>query len=184
MCPVSEERPSYQQTIAAFDWAMALDDLGWTGRKSVDLAWTMVDRHARGARAGQTAIHWVGANGAERRISFRELSQQSSRFANLLQRIGVRKGDRVATILPRTPEAMSAIIGVFRTGAILVPIFGGFGADAVAYRLAHSGAKAVCVGGRYRDLVPYGRPPCNRYDRRRAVRCESRRYRRPVGYRP
>ena len=51
---------------------------------------------------------------------------------------------------------MSAIIGVFRAGAILVPIFAGFGADAVAYRLHDSGAKAVCVGGRYRDLVPTG----------------------------
>ena len=107
---------------------------------------------ARGAE--RTAIHWVGADGAERRISFRELSQQSSRFGNLLRRIGIRKGDRVATMLPRTPEAVSAIVGVFRAGAILVPIFGGFGADAVAYRLAHSGTKAVCVGGRYRDLVP------------------------------
>jgi len=154
MAPAPENRPSYAEALAGFDWTIALEDLGWTGLKTVDLAGTMVDRHARGARADKTAIHWVGSDGAERRISFRELSQRSSRFGNLLRRIGVRKGDRVATILPRTPEALSVILSVFRAGAILVPVFGGFGADAVAYRIAHSGAKVACVGGRYRDLVP------------------------------
>jgi acetyl-CoA synthetase len=57
-------------------------------------------------------------------------------------------------VLPRIPEAMPAIIGAFRAGAILVPVFTGFAPDAVAYRLTHSGAKVVCVGNRFRHLVP------------------------------
>jgi acetyl-CoA synthetase len=147
-------RHTYLQAIAAFNWREALADLGWSDQATVDLAWTIVDRHARGASADHTAILWVSNDGAERRLTFGELSQQSMRVGNLLRRIGIRKGDRVATILPRIPETLPVILGAFRVGAVFVPIFSGFGADAVAYRLDHSGAKAVCVSGRYRHLVP------------------------------
>jgi acetyl-CoA synthetase len=154
MSASKREFGTYQQAIAAFSWREALTDLGWLDQPTVDLAWTVVDRHAQSARAGQAAILWISADGVERHITFRELSQQSMRVGNLLRRIGVRKGDRVATVLPRIPETLPVILGIFRVGAILVPIFSGFGEDAVAYRLDHSGAKAVCVSGRYRHLVP------------------------------
>jgi acetyl-CoA synthetase len=145
---------TYQEAIGAFSWREALADLGWLDQPTVDLAWTIVDRHARSPKAYQTAILWVGVDGAEQRMSFRELSRQSARFGNLLRDIGIGKGDRVATILPRIPETLPAILGALRVGAVFVPIFSGFGADAVAYRLDHSGAKAVCVSSRYRHLVP------------------------------
>ena len=154
MSALTKETQSYEQVISAFNWSAVLDDLGWSGETTVDLAWTIVDRHARGAKADQTAILWVGANGTERRITFRELSQWSSRFGNLLRRIGIRKGDRVATILPRIPQAIPAVLGALRVGAVFVPVFSGFGPDAAAYRIKHSGAKAVCVSSRYRHLVP------------------------------
>lgn len=147
-------RPTYAEACSAFDWLVALDELGWAGQSSVALADTIVDRHAHGAGAGRTAIHWVGADGTQRRITFGELARQSARFGNLLRRLGVRNGDRVATVLPRIPEAMPAIIGAFRAGAILVPMFTGFAPEAVAYRLRHSGAKVVCVGSRFRHLIP------------------------------
>src|SRR5262249_59943990 len=97
---------SYQQALAAFSWRDALADLGWLDQQTVDLAWTVVDRHAQSAKADQTAILWVSADGVERRIAFRELSHQSMRVGNLLRRIGVRRGDRVATVLPRIPEIL------------------------------------------------------------------------------
>ena len=56
-------------------------------------------------------------------------------------------------LLPRISEVIPVMIGAFRAGAIIVPIFTGFGADAVAYRIVHSGAKIVCVDRRYRDLL-------------------------------
>jgi acetyl-CoA synthetase len=148
------DKPSYPQACAQFDWSEALDRLGWSDATSVDLAGTIADRHAGGARGDRTAILWVGADGSERRVTFRDLARQSARVGNRLRRIGVRPGDRVATILPRIPQAMPATVGALRAGAILVPVFTGFGADAVAYRVRHCGAKAVLVGGRYRHLVP------------------------------
>jgi acetyl-CoA synthetase len=154
MSALSQGAPTYEQAVSAFDWSIVLDSLGWSGHRDVDLAWTIADRHAGGARAEQTAILWIGADGAERRITYRELTRRSSRLGNLLRRNGVRTGDRVAAVMPRVPDAVPAIIGALRAGAIYVPIFSGFGADAVAYRIRHSGAKAVFVTERHRSLVP------------------------------
>ena len=147
------DKPAYRQFETEFDWGMALDSLGWSGQATVDLADTIIDRHVRGGKADSTAIVWVGKDGTERRIAFGELASESARFANLLLRLGVVKGDRVAIILPRIPEVIPVIVGAFRAGAIIVPIFTGFGPDAAAYRLSHSGAKVVCVDRRYRDLA-------------------------------
>jgi len=146
-------KPTYEQGIAAFDWADALDDLGWSGESTVNLAGTIVDRHAQGAATNRIAVLWVGGDGRERRITFGELSRESIRVANLLRRLGVRKGDRVAGILPRIPETISIIVGALRAGAIYVPIFAGFSGEAVKYRLCHSGAKIAFVAARSRHLV-------------------------------
>jgi acetyl-CoA synthetase len=154
MTGAHHDKPTYRQACAAFDWATVLDELGWATQSDVDLAETIVDRHARGASADRLATLWVGSDGTEQRMTFAELSRRSAQFGNLFRRLGVRKGDRIATILPRIPEAMPALIGAFRVGAILVPVFTGFACDAVAYRLQHSGAKVACVGSRFRHLVP------------------------------
>ena len=100
------DKPAYRQVETAFNWNMALDSLGWSGQATVDLADTIVDRHVRSGKADSTAIVWVGTDGTERRITFGELASESARFANLLLRVGVAKGDRVAIILPRIPEVI------------------------------------------------------------------------------
>ena len=147
-------KPSHADALAAFDWADALADLGWTDNGPVDLAWTMVDRHAAGPAAPRTAIHWIGRDGEERRISFSELASESRRVANLLRRLGIGKGDRIAGILPRIPQTVPIIIGCLRAGAIYVPVFGGFAPEAVRYRIAHSSARLAFVGDAYRHLLP------------------------------
>jgi acetyl-CoA synthetase len=143
----------YRAAVDAFDWSEVLADLGWSGQATVDLAWTIVDRHARGPDGDRSAVLWLGRDGSERRISFRELSAASARFGNLFRRLGVRKGDRIAGILPRIPETVPAILGALRVGAVYVPVFTGFGAEAAAYRIAHSGARMVCTDARFRHLA-------------------------------
>src|SRR5262245_29948678 len=149
---MARDKPTYAQACAAFDWQIALDALGWSGQASVARAETIADRHAR-AGADRTAIHWLGADGAERRVTFGELARQSARIGNRLRRLGVQPGDRVAIVLPRVPQAMPAIVGALRAGAVLVPVFTGFAPEAVGYRLRHSGAKVACVAARTRHLL-------------------------------
>jgi len=143
-------RPSYEQACARFTWRDSFDALGWTANGAVNLADTIVDRHPRGG----IALRWFGKTGAERTLTFDELARLSTRFAGFLVDAGVRKGDRVAGFLPRVPETLAIMLGTWKIGAIYVPIFTGFGPDAIAFRVGHSGARVLCTHADYRDRVP------------------------------
>jgi acetyl-CoA synthetase len=132
-------------------WAQALAELGWTGLGHVNLAATMLDRHTGLERP---ALIWEGRDGSVQRLSFAELAASSARHANLLRTLGVEPGDRVASVMPRVPEALIAMLGAFRIGAVHLPIFSGFGEAAVARRMTDAGAKVVVTHAEVRDRVP------------------------------
>jgi acetyl-CoA synthetase len=104
--------------------------------------------------SSRVALVAVGEDGAEHRLTYSELSLQSGQFAAVLLRLGVRPGDRVAGLMPRGPEVLIAIIGALKVGAIYVPIFTGFGPDAVRYRLQHSGSTVLITDHGVRAQVP------------------------------
>ena len=144
-------KPSYAEAVRSFDWSAVDRELGWHGQEPIDLGHTIVDRYAGGARV---ALYWVGKHGAKAAMTFRDLSLLSNRIANLLRGLGVRAGDRVAGVLPRVPETIAVMIGVWKAGAVYVPVFTGFGPDAIGFRLRDCGAKVVCTHRDYRDRVP------------------------------
>src|SRR5690606_3752568 len=148
---VPMSRPTYEAAIASFDWAQAHTALGWKPGAKVSLAAAIVDRHAE---SGRTALVFIDRNGQARRIGYRELSEASNRFANVLRRHGVAVGDRVAGMMPRCPEGLITILGALKAGAIYVPIFTGFGPDAVSYRLGHAQAKVLVTHADVLDQVP------------------------------
>lgn len=147
-------RPPYDQAARSFRWESVIAELGWSERAGVNLGHTIVDRPAEGPGGARTALIWAGASGEERRVTYGELSEASARFANVLSRLGIRKGDRVATLMPRVPETIAAILGILKAGAVFVPIFGGFGPDSIRFRLQHSGAKLLCTHSGLRAQVP------------------------------
>jgi acyl-coenzyme A synthetase/AMP-(fatty) acid ligase len=67
------------------------------------------------------AMHWLGSDGSERRLTFRHFAERSDRFAAVLQEHGVRPGDRVMVQLPRVPAWWEVILGCFKAGAVAVP---------------------------------------------------------------
>ncbi len=144
-------KPSYADAHRTFRWQDHLAALGWTTGEAVNLGGTILDRHAR---SGRTALHWYSKGGQRRRYTFDELSRLSSRFAHWLRRRGVGSGDRVAGFLPRIPETIAIMVGTWKAGGVYVPIFTGFGPDAVEFRVRHSAAKILCTHGEYRSRVP------------------------------
>jgi acetyl-CoA synthetase len=86
---------------------------------------------------------WEGDGGESRTLTYAELLAEVSRMANALMQLGVGEGDRVGIFLPMSPEAAIATLAVARIGAIYTPCFSGFGAGAVASRLADCEAKLV-----------------------------------------
>ena len=101
--------------------------------------------------AGKTALEWIGENGHRLTITYGELSEQVGRFAAGLRRLGIGPGNVVAIYMPNIPEAVVALLAVPKIGAIVLPLFSGFGVDAVVTRLNDAEAKAVVtVDGSWR----------------------------------
>lgn len=89
------------------------------------------------------ALRYEGIERPASDHSFAELKRKSAQFANWLTSQGIGKGDRVAALLPRTPELMVVILGTLRAGAVYQPLFTAFGAGAIEYRLSTAGTKLV-----------------------------------------
>ena len=92
-------------------------------------------------------------DGPVRRTSFSELEEMSNRFANLLVKSGIGRGDRVALLLPQARETVAAHVAIYKIGAIAVPLAMLFGVEAVQYRLQNSGAKALIISAASRENV-------------------------------
>ena len=102
-----------------------------------------IDRHLP-KRADQTAILWEGDDPAQSKaISYRELHERVCRFANVLKRRGVKKGDRVTIYMPMIPEAAYAMLACARIGAVHSVVFGGFSPDSIAGRIEDCSSTVV-----------------------------------------
>ena len=115
----------------------------WFDGARVNVAYNCLDRHLE-ERGDKPAILWEGDQpGEERRITFRELHAEVSRFANVLKSKGVRKGDRVCVYMPMVPEAAVAMLACARIGAVHSVVFGGFSPDALRDRILDSDCRVV-----------------------------------------
>jgi acetyl-CoA synthetase len=123
-------------------WKKVLDgEMGsakWFAGGKLNLSHNCVDRHANGARRDKVALLWEGEPGEVRRITYGELHSQVQRFANVLKRLGVKRGDRVAIYMGMSPELPIAMLACARIGAVHSVIFGGFAAQAVVDRVNDS----------------------------------------------
>ncbi|KAA1170552.1 AMP-binding protein [Marinobacter salinexigens] len=91
----------------------------------------------------KVALYYEKEGGGDGQLTFAELRDASARFANYLKSQGIGKGDRVAGLLPRTPELLIVIAGALRAGAIYQPLFTAFGSGAIEYRLDRAGTRLV-----------------------------------------
>ena len=123
-------------TSRGIEWAT------WFGGGTVNLAHNCVDRWAE-RTPDAAAIVWEGEEGATTRVSYRALRERSDRLANALASLGVSALDAVGIFLPPTPEAVVAVMACSKLGAVWLPLFSGFGADAVAKRLEDAQAKVL-----------------------------------------
>jgi propionyl-CoA synthetase len=116
----------------------------WFPGGELNTCFNAVDRHVRDGRGEQTALIYDSpVTGVVGRYSYRELLDQVARFAGALSREGVVRGNRVVIYMPMVPEAVIAMLACARLGAIHSVVFGGFGADELAARIADSGARIV-----------------------------------------
>ncbi|WP_192181964.1 acetate--CoA ligase [Mesorhizobium amorphae] len=107
----------------------------WFEDGETNVSYNCIDRHLK-KRGDQTAIIWEGDNPYDdRKVTYNELYAHVCRFANVLKKHGVKKGDRVTIYMPMIPEAAYAMLACTRLGAIHSVVFGGFSPDALAGRI-------------------------------------------------
>ncbi len=125
----------------------------WFVGGKLNVSYNCIDRHLTTWRKNKAAIVWEGEPVDERRTyTYQDMYYEVCRFANVLKKHGVKKGDRVSIYLPMIPELPIALLACARIGAIHSVIFGGFSAEALRDRILDCGSDTViCCDGYYRN---------------------------------
>jgi acetyl-CoA synthetase len=124
----------YAAERAGFAWDAVRAELA-APNGGLNIAYAALDRHVLGGAGERLALLWLGKNGERQTHTYRELAAASHRFANLLKRLGVRKGERVFTLLGRIPELYVAALGTLRNGSVFAPLFSAFGPEPARARM-------------------------------------------------
>jgi acetyl-CoA synthetase len=134
----------------------------WFVGGRLNLAHDCVDRTAAGDPL-RPAVVWEGEDGEVRRWTYEELRSQADALASMLAERGVGEGDAVGIYMPMLPETVAAVLGVAKLGAVFLPIFSGYAAEAIAVRLADAEARALVTAdgfwrrGKRIDMVSVAR---------------------------
>ncbi|MBS1819525.1 MAG: acetate--CoA ligase [Acidobacteria bacterium] len=142
-------------------WTQVLDwrppHAKWFVGGTLNASVNCVDRHARSHRRNKAAIIWEGEPGDRRTLTYWDLYREVQQFANVLKKLGVSRGDRVALYLPLIPELAIAMLACARIGAVHSVVFGGFSSESLRDRINDAQAKLlVTADGGYRrgQIVP------------------------------
>lgn len=119
-----------------FTWAHARTWLSGQPGGGLNIGYEAVDRHAEGERRDKVALRFLGRHGERTHLTYGELCGQTSRFANLLDSLGVGRGDRVFSLLGRVPELYFTALGTLRHTSVYSPLFAAFGPEPIRERLA------------------------------------------------
>jgi acetyl-CoA synthetase len=134
---------NYTKTYKTFKWKHAENELSWFPGKKLNAAYNAIDRHAKTWRKNKVALYWEPINGETEEYTFLQLSNLSNKFANVLKKLKIKKGDRVFIFLPRIPELYISFLGILKTGAIAGTMFAAFGPSGIKDRLQDSGANVL-----------------------------------------
>jgi acetyl-CoA synthetase len=141
-------------------WDKVLDDsqapfYKWFTGGKTNIVYNCLDRHAKTWRRNKLALIWEGEPGDVRTFSYHALCRETSKFANVLKSMGVKKGDIVTIYMPRIPEQTIAMLACARIGAAHSVVYGGFSVEALAERMedAQSRVLVTADGGWQRGKI-------------------------------
>ncbi|MEW6648419.1 MAG: acetate--CoA ligase [Pseudomonadota bacterium] len=139
------------------EWDYHKGHIRWFEGGKLNVSYNCLDRHLD-KRGDQVALIWEGDDPAEdKKITYRELHAEVSKFANVLKSRGVKKGDRVCIYMPMIPEASVAMLACARIGAVHSVVFGGFSPESLKDRILDSDCQVVITadeGLRGKKAVP------------------------------
>jgi acetyl-CoA synthetase len=146
-------------TVSKWDFETA--EIGWFLGGKTNVAWNCLDRHLKGPRRNKAALIWEGDSPSESKtLTYQQLHRDVCRFANVLKKHGVKKGDRVTLYLPMVLELPIAVLACARIGAVHSVVFGGFSPESLRDRILDCGSKVLITadhGLRGGKLIPLKR---------------------------
>ncbi|HEY7232774.1 MAG TPA: acetate--CoA ligase [Gemmatimonadaceae bacterium] len=148
----------FQRWTKVLDWQPPRAK--WFIGGKINVSYNCIDRHIDTPRRNKAAIVWEGEPGDRRTLTYWDLYVEVQKFANVLKRLGVKRGDRVAIYMPLVPEAAIAMLACTRVGAIHSVVFGGFSPESLRDRINDAEAKVlITADGGYRrgQVVPLKR---------------------------
>lgn len=153
---------SYEEACGNFSWGQVEREFSWHRTGKVNIAYEAIDRHAESWRKNKVALYFADERGS-RKYTFLEMKLLSNKFANVLKKLGIGKGERVFLFLPRSPETYISFMGIAKAGAIAGPLFEAFMEDAVRDRLQDSGAIAAITTPELKARIPRAKLPSLKY---------------------
>jgi len=141
---VTPNLTDYDRARRNFAWEDARKELeGLPRGQGLNIAYETVDRHATGSRRNHLAIRWLGKNGEVQDYTYSRLQELTNRFANVLEGLGVQKGDRVYALAGRIPELYVAALGTLKHRSVFCPLFSAFGPEPIRARLTIGEARVL-----------------------------------------
>jgi acetyl-CoA synthetase len=132
----------------------------WCLGGKMNIVHNCLDKNIGTATEGRTALIWEGEEGKTEHMTYGALYRQVNQVANALRSLGLGKGDAIGLYMPMIPEIVVAMLAIARIGGIILPLFSGYGAGAVASRLTDAGAKALFTAdGFFRRGKPVAMKP-------------------------
>ncbi len=125
----------YEQSRAGFSWEAARRELDGLPGGGLNIAYEAVDRHCIGLRGDRLALRWLGKRAEVRDFSYGDLRTLTNRFANVLGRLGIAKGERVFLLAGRIPELYISALGALKIGSVFCPLFSAFGPEPIRQRI-------------------------------------------------
>jgi acetyl-CoA synthetase len=124
-------------TSAGIQWAR------WCTGAQMNIVHNCLDKWIGTPVENRVALRWEGEEGQTRALTYGDLYREVNRMANALRALGIGRGDVVAIYMPMVPEIAVGLFGIAKIGAIILPLFSGYGAEAVITRVSDAGAKAL-----------------------------------------
>ena len=134
-------RHPYSQVV---DLSPGIQRPKWCVGGELNIVYNCVDKWAANRETRERkALVWEGEEGTTRSLTYGELSSEVNRCANALRSLGLGKGDGIGIHMPMTPEICIALLAIAKIGGVILPLFSGYGAAAIASRLSDARAKAL-----------------------------------------
>jgi len=153
---------SYDEATKTHDWEEVKKNFSWSTTGKVNMAYECIDKHCESGLRNKVALIYDSDDRKEE-YTFEDLRLQSNKFANVLKKYGIKKGDRVFIFMPRGPELYIALMGILKVGAIAGPLFEAFMKDAVKDRMEDSEACMIITTPALKGRIPVWELPALKY---------------------